>query len=50
MPELDPLDGGGSDTVFRDVIFLALAGFVAMVLLPKRRPLPNGRIVIAYCM
>ncbi len=33
MPELDPLDDGGPDTVFRDVIFLALAGFVAMVLL-----------------
>ncbi len=26
MPELDPLDGGGSDTLFRDVIFPALAG------------------------
>ena len=33
MPELDLFDDGGQDTVFRDVIFLALAGFVAMVLL-----------------
>jgi hypothetical protein len=34
MPELDHFDDDdGSSTVFRDVIFLALAGFVAMVLL-----------------
>ncbi|MDX1574798.1 MAG: hypothetical protein R3285_01310 [Kiloniellales bacterium] len=34
MQGLDPLDGEqGHDTVFRDVIFLALAGFVAVVLL-----------------
>ena len=33
MDELDLLNDEGSDTVFRDVIFLALAGFVAMVLL-----------------
>ena len=34
MPGLDHFDGDqGSDTVFRDVIFLALAGFVAVVLL-----------------
>jgi hypothetical protein len=33
MPELDPLDGDDSDTVFRDVITLALAGFVSCVLL-----------------
>ncbi len=34
MPELDHFDDDdGSNTVFRDVIFLALAGFVAMVLL-----------------
>ena len=34
MPELDHFDGDdGGSTVFRDVIFLALAGFVAMVLL-----------------
>lgn len=33
MDELDLFHDEGSDTVFRDVIFLALAGFVAMVLL-----------------
>lgn len=33
MVELDPLEENDGDTVFRDVIFLALAGFVAMVLL-----------------
>jgi hypothetical protein len=33
MHELDPLDDDVSNTVFRDVIFLALAGFVAVVLL-----------------
>lgn len=34
MQGLDPFDGDQSnDTVFRDVIFLALAGFVAVVLL-----------------
>ncbi len=34
MPELGQFDSDdGSNTVFRDVIFLALAGFVAMVLL-----------------
>jgi hypothetical protein len=34
MQGLDPLEGdNGHDTVFRDVIFLALAGFVAVVLL-----------------
>ena len=33
MPELDLLDEDDSDTVFRDVIFLALAGFIAIVLL-----------------
>ncbi len=34
MQGLDPLgDDQGHDTVFRDVIFLALAGFVAVVLL-----------------
>ena len=34
MQGLDPLEGDqGHDTVFRDVIFLALAGFVAVVLL-----------------
>jgi hypothetical protein len=33
MEELDLFDDDGGNTVFRDVIFLALAGFVAMVLL-----------------
>lgn len=33
MPELDLIDEDANNTVFRDVIFLALAGFVAMVLL-----------------
>ncbi|MEE9194559.1 MAG: hypothetical protein V3U44_01860 [Alphaproteobacteria bacterium] len=33
MQELDFFDDDGTSTVFRDVIFLTLAGFVAMVLL-----------------
>lgn len=33
MTGLDHFDDSGSDTVFRDVILLALAGFVAVVLL-----------------
>jgi hypothetical protein len=33
MHGLDHFEDGGDNTVFRDVIFLALAGFVAMVLL-----------------
>ena len=33
MHPFDDLDDDGTSTVFRDVIFLALAGFVAMVLL-----------------
>jgi hypothetical protein len=33
MQDLDLFDDDGGNTVFRDVIFLALAGFVAMVLL-----------------
>ncbi|MFQ5467679.1 MAG: hypothetical protein ACE5DS_06025 [Kiloniellaceae bacterium] len=33
MQQLDHFDDDGANTVFRDVIFLALAGFVAMVLL-----------------
>jgi len=33
MHDLDQLDGDETGTVFRDVIMLALAGFVAMVLL-----------------
>ncbi len=40
MDGLDPLEDEDSDTVFRDVIFLALAGFVAVVilLLPHLNP------------
>lgn len=33
MAQLDQLDEDSDDTVFRDVIFLALAGFVAIVVL-----------------
>lgn len=33
MHRIDDFDEDGANTVFRDVIFLALAGFVAMVLL-----------------
>ncbi len=33
MQELDMLEEDDNDTVFRDVIFLALAGFIAIVLL-----------------
>ncbi len=33
MQGLDQIEADGGDTVFRDVIFLALAGFVAVVLL-----------------
>jgi hypothetical protein len=33
MDGLDQFDDNGGDTVFRDIIFLALAGFVAIVLL-----------------
>ena len=55
MNELDDIDNGGSDTVFRDVILLALSGFVAVVLLllphlnppveAKELP-PPGNVVI----
>ena len=40
MDELDLLEDDDSDTVFRDVIFLALAGFIAIVilLLPHLNP------------
>jgi hypothetical protein len=40
MHGLEQVDGGDGDTVFRDVIMLALAGFVAMVilLLPHLNP------------
>ncbi len=55
MNELDSLDGESSDTVFRDVILLALSGFVAVVLLllPHLHPpleakeaTPPGNVVI----
>ena len=35
MGGIDPLDGDSGDTVFRDVILLALGGFVAIVLYRK---------------
>ena len=40
MRGIDTLEEDGSDTVFRDVIFLALAGFIAVVLmlLPHLNP------------
>jgi hypothetical protein len=53
--ELDDIDEGGGETVFRDVILLALSGFVAVVLLllphlnppleAKESP-PPGNVVI----
>jgi hypothetical protein len=55
MSELDSFDGESSDTVFRDVILLALSGFVAVVLLllphlhppveAKEAP-PPGNVVV----
>jgi len=57
MAEFESFDGGGEDTVFRDVVFLALAGFVAIVLMllphlaqpgsdaaPDR--LPPGQVIV----
>ena len=43
MQALDPLDGDAAATVFRDVILLALLGFVALVilLLPHVNPPEN---------
>ncbi len=55
MNELDSFDGDSSDTVFRDVILLALSGFVAVVLilLPHLHPPleakeapPPGNVVV----
>ena len=55
MNELDSFDNGSGDTVFRDVILLALSGFVAVVLilLPHLHPPveakeapPPGNVVI----
>ena len=43
MDSLDPFDGDDSGTVFRDVIMLALAGFVAMVILLLPHLNPPGR-------
>ena len=55
MSELDSFENEPSDTVFRDVILLALSGFVAVVLLllphlhppveAKEAP-PPGNVVI----
>ncbi len=44
MPDLDLFHGNEEDTVFRDVIMLALAGFVAIVilLLPHLHPPTSG--------
>ena len=49
MREIDPLEGDGGDTVFRDVIFLALAGFVAVVLmlLPHLNPPAKAQSEVA---
>lgn len=55
MNELDPFDNESGDTVFRDVILLALSGFVAVVLilLPHLHPPveakeapPPGNVVV----
>ncbi len=55
MGDLDSIDDGSGDTVFRDVIMLALAGFVAvvMMLLPHLHPPleaketpPPGNVVV----
>ena len=56
MDEFEHLEDGGSDTVFRDVIMLTLAGFIVIVLLllPHINPVaktdetaePPGNVVI----
>ena len=56
MDEFEHLEDGGSDTVFRDVIMLTLAGFIVIVLLllPHINPVaktdetaePTGNVVI----
>ena len=43
MLDLENLDGDESGTVFRDVIMLALAGFIAMVLLLLPHLDPPGK-------
>jgi hypothetical protein len=45
MHGLDSLDADSSDTVFRDVIMLALAGFVAIVILLLPHINPPGKEV-----
>lgn len=45
MDGLDPLDLDSSDTVFRDVIMLALAGFVAIVIILLPHLNPPGKAV-----
>ena len=45
MDGLDPLDVESSDTVFRDVIMLALAGFVAIVIILLPHLNPPGKAV-----
>jgi hypothetical protein len=57
MPGLDPFEEDASGTVFRDVVMLALAGFVVLVimLLPHLNPpgaktadnmTPPGNVII----
>jgi hypothetical protein len=56
MPDFDPLDDEASGTVFRDVVMLALVGFVALVvmLLPHLNPpgaktadmAPPGNVIV----
>lgn len=48
MQTLESLDGGDSETVFRDLILLALMGFVALVLLvlPHINPPTTGAAAI----
>lgn len=57
MSAFESFDGGGEETVFRDVIFLGLAGFVAIVvmLLPHlavpgdqaaKDTLPPGQVIV----
>jgi hypothetical protein len=45
MDGLDPLELDSSDTVFRDVIMLALAGFVAIVIILLPHLNPPGKAV-----
>ena len=45
MHGLDTLEGDSNDTVFRDVIMLALAGFIAIVILLLPHLNPPGKAV-----